>query len=76
MDHHQREMRRAAARAFMESLDHLQQTFHQPAEGQSAPGTRSIPDKPVPPKPTASSDLQAFEQAAADIEDFFNQSRA
>lgn len=55
MNQHQRELRRAAAQAFMRSLDKLQETLGAP-----------INESPEKPDPNA----DAFEQAVADIEQF------
>lgn len=73
MDQHQRELRRAAARAFIESLDQLQQTF-QPADGQATrSASASGPIAPAAEAAPPALDLMSFEQAAADIEAFFGQ---
>jgi hypothetical protein len=57
MDHQQRELRRAAAQAFAESLNKLEQTLCAPEEKPL----------PVPEVPLSLLDL---EQAVADIEQF------
>ncbi len=71
MDQSQRELRQAAAEAFMESLDQLQETL------QSSPEPPAIvaPVNPEQPRKTSSSqfDLDTFEQAVADIEEFIEQ---
>lgn len=62
MDQSQRELRRAANQAFMESLNHL---------GTSLPVSQSQPDPAIPVEPThptAPIDLEDLEAAAADIE--------
>ncbi|NDJ16640.1 hypothetical protein [Myxacorys almedinensis] len=57
----QRELRRAAAKAFMESLDKLQETL-----SESETKTEAQPmTAPAMPK-----QLEEFEQAVADIEQF------
>lgn len=57
----QQELRRAAARAFMESLDKLQETLSaSEVEAKAQPTTA-----PAMPEP-----LEEFEQAVADIERF------
>jgi hypothetical protein len=77
MDQQQRELRRAAANAFIESLEQLQATL------------QSADSSPVQPAPSATSskserradtgseeqsfDLSSFEQAAEDIEHFIQQ---
>lgn len=65
MDSCQRELRRAAAQAFMQSLDDLEATF------------RTEPQPSQPEHPTtkqaqanADADLSSFERAVADIEEF------
>ncbi|NJR40410.1 MAG: hypothetical protein HC781_18245 [Leptolyngbyaceae cyanobacterium CSU_1_4] len=60
MDQSQRELRRAANQAFMESLNHL---------GMSLPSGDTELAIPVePPKPALPIDLEDLEAAAADIE--------
>lgn len=60
----QRELRRAAAKAFMESLDKLQETL-------SAPEAETVKSQPVTAAPAMPDDqLEEFEQAVADIERF------
>ncbi len=72
MDHHQHNPRYAAARAFMESLDQLQDTL-QPADSQSVPPP-VLPTDSQPSQADVSAsdqfDLSSFEQAVADIEQF------
>jgi hypothetical protein len=76
MNQPQRELRRAAAQAFMESLEQLQTTLQssenpprklvvQPPSGFSKPEAA----------PTAF-DLHSFEQAVADIEQFIERNKA
>jgi len=64
MDQQQQELRHAAAQAFMESLEQLQVTLQQ-SDGHP-------PRQPsAPPKPQAAPiDLNMFEQAIADIDEF------
>lgn len=64
MDHHQQELRRAAAEAFMESLDQLAGCFEQ---DPTVPSTEARPTSAPSVKAT---NLQALETAAADIEAF------
>ncbi|MBW4442554.1 MAG: hypothetical protein KME10_15240 [Plectolyngbya sp. WJT66-NPBG17] len=59
MDYQQRELRRAAAQAFAESLNKLEQTLCAPEE------------KPTPEAPTSFS--IELEQALADIEQFMQE---
>ena len=85
MDQNQRELRRAAAKAFQESLDQLGQSF-QPGQVKAdethsaAPATQHPPVvqhppakepaiEPETPDPGAL-DFEALEAAAADIEQF------
>lgn len=71
MDQHQRELRRASAKAFLESLDQLNETLHAPA-----PTPKPIPARPTPapssPKKTKPRQftLAELEDALADIEQF------
>lgn len=75
MDQNQRELRQAAAQAFMESLNQLGKNL-QPSEADKQAKTppNANPAKPQPtqpnPLPDNSIDLQALEAAAADIEQF------
>lgn len=72
MNQRQQNLRYAAARAFMESLDQLQETL-QPSEAQSvnALDPEQENKRSDTPSPAGSSfDLQSFEQAVADIEEF------
>ena len=75
MDQRQRELRHAAAQAFMESLDQLQGTLQatDPRPLKSELGSGSSPaNSPTRFReaPSARLDPVAFEQAAADIEQF------
>lgn len=68
MDQCQQELRRAAAKAFRESLDQLEETF-QPAQ----PPANSVRKQPQSDSPAACFDMESFEQAVADIEQFIQQ---
>ncbi|MBW4539337.1 MAG: hypothetical protein KME43_09335 [Myxacorys chilensis ATA2-1-KO14] len=57
----QQELRRAAAKAFMESLDKLQETLSE-SEAKTKAQPTAAPAMPV--------QLEEFEQAVADIEQF------
>lgn len=72
MDQHQYNPRSAAARAFMESLNHLQETFQPAADSQSVPPVPPTGSKSRPTELASSEqfDLSSFEQAVADIEQF------
>lgn len=71
MDQHQRELRRAAAQAFIESLDQLQETLCPSDDETAALSEDDIPtviefmELPLPEE-----DEIAFEQALADIDRF------
>lgn len=73
MNQRQQNLRYAAARAFMESLDQLQETL-QPSEAQPTP---TAPEQVDHRRGDAASsdpfDLSSFEQAVADIEAFIQQ---
>ncbi|MBW4420062.1 MAG: hypothetical protein KME13_12645 [Myxacorys californica WJT36-NPBG1] len=56
----QQELRRAAAKAFMESLDKLQETLSE-SEAKTKAQATAAPARP---------ELEEFEQAVADIEQF------
>ncbi|MGA7935443.1 MAG: hypothetical protein WCA35_17970 [Kovacikia sp.] len=78
IDQHQRELRRAAARKFFESLDQLQERL-QTTDNQPINQPISPPTPPPADKGTSESfqfDLNAFEQAAADIEAYIQQKHA
>lgn len=68
MDQRQQELRHAATKAFIESLDQLHETL-QPADLDSTHPQKSIASKPEACSPNEF-DLSSFEQAAADIEQF------
>jgi hypothetical protein len=70
----QQDIRRAAAEAFKQSLDQLQQTLESTQEPSKPPQT----PRPEPtPKPVTDRsvpfDLSAWEEAIADIEQFIQQ---
>ncbi|MBW4692497.1 MAG: hypothetical protein KME27_12110 [Lyngbya sp. HA4199-MV5] len=70
MNQRQQNLRYAAARAFIESLDQLQETL-QPSEAQ--PVAPTAPEKGshrAETSPADPFDLNSFEQAVADIEEF------
>ncbi len=77
MDNSQRALRRAAAEAFSQSLEQLGGCFEpeseaiaaQPFEAQSVRADSA----PQPPTETEITSLQALEDAAADIEQLFQQ---
>lgn len=73
MDQRQQQLRHAAAKAFIESLDQLHETLQtadrQPVQLQKH--TASEPDT----RPLDKFDLSSFEQAAADIEQFMERMR-
>jgi len=79
MEQH-RELRQAATKAFHQSLDQLQETFE--AEETNHPTTKETatnhPAKPVKPpqKPAARFDMKSFEQAVADIDQFFERQQS
>lgn len=64
MDHHQRELRRAAAKAFVESLDQLAVCFE--AESPAAQPVRNVRSVSA----SEIGNLHELEDAAADIEQF------
>lgn len=71
----QRELRRAAAQAFSESLEVLQQGLQpvdNPPAASKITGSESkvSPVASAPSTPTSSPSLAAWEEAAADIEEF------
>lgn len=77
MDQSQQELRRAAAKAFQESLEQLGQSLKAENEANEANGiapvvvpnqqSHSLPAQPAK-EPTI--DVKALEEAAADIEEF------
>lgn len=77
MNQQQRNLRHAAAEAFIESLDQLQQTL-QPADSQPVVPPRAAPVKRTDSASSSSAqfDLGSFEQAVADIEQFIQASQA
>ncbi len=66
MNQRQQELRRAAAEAFAQSLDHLSKTLNEQPETPPEP---TVP-KPAPPRAKKAFDLADLEAAAADIEQF------
>ena len=85
MNQHQQELRQAAAEAFIESLNQLQETLQVPAVVSTSsaaiyssnhPADPNLVNHPASspaerhPKTSGSFDLSSFEQAAADIEQF------
>jgi hypothetical protein len=71
MESNQRELRRAATRAFIESLDKLQETLaieETPPPQKLSNGHVSEPIRPQPE--AANFDLNTLEQAVEDIEQF------
>ncbi|MCU0517287.1 MAG: hypothetical protein MUC60_10585 [Oscillatoria sp. Prado101] len=75
MDHHHSELRRDAARSFFESLDKLQDNLQlgdrQPAKSQGPSGLGSS-GKSQRGRPARFA-VEDLEQAAADIEQFFQE---
>lgn len=71
MNQRQQNLRYAAARAFIESLDQLQETL-QPSEAQPVVPTAAgkDPHRRADTSPADPFDLSSFEQAVADIEAF------
>ena len=77
MESNQRNLRRAAAQAFMESLDKLQETLAVEASSASeSDGNLTTDHRPadesatVSNQPASAFDLASLEQAVADIEQF------
>ncbi|WP_421654945.1 hypothetical protein [Leptothermofonsia sp. ETS-13] len=70
MNQRQRELRRAAARAFMESLDQLHNTLQSPETQPAQPEPDTAQPKGLKATPLLQFDLNTFEQAVADIEAF------
>lgn len=75
MDQCQQDLRRAAARAFVESLEQLHETFQKPDEHPAKAENHPLAPPP-PPVSSSCFDLNSFEQAVADIEQFMNQKDA
>uniref|UniRef100_A0A832H6H6 Uncharacterized protein n=1 Tax=Oscillatoriales cyanobacterium SpSt-402 TaxID=2282168 RepID=A0A832H6H6_9CYAN len=69
----QREVRRAAAQAFMESLEQLEQTLESADEKPKTPRSSSSRPTEVAAKSVAQFDLNSWEEAIADIDQFINQ---
>ncbi|HEY9750101.1 MAG TPA: hypothetical protein V6C63_15555 [Allocoleopsis sp.] len=76
MEQQQKELRRAAAQAFAESLDQLQKTLQESKPPVAAPA------QPEPPTPTMGNSASAlptladWEAAVADIEQFIETRQA
>ncbi|MBF2025492.1 MAG: hypothetical protein IGS48_01830 [Oscillatoriales cyanobacterium C42_A2020_001] len=68
----QREVRRAAAQAFVESLEQLQQTLGSAGEKARTPRAGNSKSSEPAAKPTTF-DLNSWEEAIADIDQFINQ---
>lgn len=69
MDQSQRELRRSAADAFMESLDQLENSLQFRETETAQPTSPPMPN--IQPKdPDSKIDVKALEDAAADIEQF------
>jgi hypothetical protein len=68
-DHSQQDLRQAAAKAFAESLEQLQETLE--ADDRAPAPTES--DSAVEARSAVKFDLLSLEQAAADIEQFIQQ---
>jgi phage shock protein A len=75
MGQQQRELRRAAAEAFIESLDHLQQSLESSEEQPSASQDMDESGSEASPTASATFDLALLEEAIADIEQFIDQKR-
>ncbi len=73
MDAYQQDLRRAADKAFMESLHQLEEMLlnEEPASALDACWEDSCTEEPTPEEPYP--DLAAFEEAVADIEAFMQQ---
>ncbi len=72
----QHEIRRAAAEAFKQSLDQLQQTLESPQELSKSTFSRPEPATQPPSEHPATFDLEVWEEAIADIEQFIQQRQA
>ncbi len=68
MNQRQQNLRHAAAQAFIESLDQLQETLQTPEHSPVQP--QKDGHLPAKAHPEAEFDLESFEQAVADIEEF------
>ncbi|EKQ70580.1 hypothetical protein OsccyDRAFT_0878 [Leptolyngbyaceae cyanobacterium JSC-12] len=69
----QREVRRAAAQAFMESLEQLQQTLESADDKPKTSHPSGSRPSEVAAKPATQFDLNSWEDAIADIEQFISQ---
>lgn len=72
MDQHQRSLRSEAAKAFIESLDQLEVCWQSQEEGLETEPTPTAESAAEHPSCTAI-DLNALEEAAADIERFMKE---
>ncbi len=72
----QHEIRRAAAEAFKQSLDQLQQTLESPQELSQSHFSRPEPAAQTPSDRPTKFDLGVWEEAIADIEQFIQQRQA
>jgi hypothetical protein len=74
----QQELRHAAAKAFIESLEHLQQTLEPLEDSAAAPAlyANQNPAFSLSPGTPARFDLDALEDAIADIEQFIEKQTA
>jgi hypothetical protein len=70
MNQPQRNLRRAAAQAFMESLEQLQTAIQDSENPRKRLTPPSAKDSDSPDPASEQFDLQSFEQAVADIEEF------
>ena len=76
MDAYQQDLRRAADKAFMESLNLLEEMLldDHPSSGVDSPLEDSCTSPPTPEE--SHLDLEALEEAVADIEAFMEQRRS
>ncbi|MFB2924166.1 MULTISPECIES: hypothetical protein [Aerosakkonema] len=77
MDRHKQNQRREAAKAFMASLNEFE-NFLAPDAGEALASTPEVSEAASPSRRQASPtpiELDAFEQAAADIEDFIQRGK-
>jgi hypothetical protein len=75
MNQPQRELRRAAAQSFMESLEQLQTTLQASENPPSKLIVQPSKELPQPEVKPANFDLHSFEQAVADIEQFIERNK-
>lgn len=69
----QRDLRRAAAEAFFESLEHFEQTIEADDEKVAPQQPQNKAPQPKPANPPVQFDLASLEDAIADIEQFIQQ---